>query len=171
MRVVIITGEGRGKTTSALGLVLRAAGHGMRVCVVQFIKRDQMTGEAVALRMLPGVELHICGNGFVFADENQERFGHHVRCAQAAIELLKERLQAGFGMFVLDEICGAISLGLLELSTVLELLDSAPEQTIFVLTGRDAPSELIERADTVSRIASVKHGCSIGIKAQKGVEL
>ena len=151
-------------------MVLRASGHGKRVCVVQFIKKDCGTGESRSLELLPGVELHICGDGFVFRREGED-YNHHVHCAQAAMALLQEKISAGFDMFVLDEICGAISLGLVSLQSVLDLMGVAQEDTIFILTGRDAPAELIDMADTVSCIDCVKHAVDIGIPAQEGVEM
>ncbi len=170
MRVLVITGDGRGKTTSALGLTLRAVGHGMRVCVVQFIKKECGTGESAALALLPGVDLAICGDGFVFGREGG-RYKEHRRCAEAAMTLLRDKVASGFDMFVLDEICGAVALGLIPASSVLELIDSAPGDTVFVLTGRDAPPEFIARADTVSRIENIKHGCDAGLPACRGVEM
>lgn len=170
MRIVLITGDGKGKTTSALGMVLRAVGHGQRVCVVQFVKKDCGTGESKALEMLPGVEIHICGDGFVFKREG-ELYEHHVHCAEAAMALLQEKTSFGFDMIVLDEVCGAISLGLINVESVLNLMENAPDNTVFVLTGRDAPPELIAKADTVSRIECVKHGMDAGIPAQEGVEM
>ena len=151
-------------------MVLRATGHGQRVCVVQFIKEDCGTGESNALRALPGVELHICGAGFVFKREGA-LYDHHVECAQAAIELLRGKVCEGFDLIVLDEICGAVSLGLVQVDQVLELLEIADKKTAFVLTGRSASQELIERADTVSSVECIKHGADIGISAQKGIEM
>ena len=170
VRVLVITGDGRGKTTSAFGLVLRAVGHGQSVCVVQFIKKECGSGESVALGMLPGVELHICGDGFVF-NRDARGCSRHVLCAEAGMKILKQKIKAGFDMFVLDEICGAVSLGLVSVESVLALMESASENAVFVLTGRDAPPELVERADTVSRIECVKHGCDAGLPARKGVEM
>jgi cob(I)alamin adenosyltransferase len=170
MRILVITGNGRGKTTSALGLVLRAVGHGQRVCIVQFIKKDSGTGEAVALGMLPGVDLNICGAGFV-RERDGAKSGHHKHCAEAAISLLQQKISDGFDMFVLDEICGAVSLGLLPARAVVDLMKIAPDDSVFVLTGRNAPAEFIDMADTVSRITCVKHGCDAGIPAQEGVEM
>ena len=169
MRIIVITGDGKGKTTSALGMVLRAAGHGQRVCVVQFIKKDCGTGESKALDMLPGVDLHICGAGFVFKREG-ELFNHHVHCAEAAIALLQKKIASGYDMIVMDEVCGAVSLGLIAVESVLELMEGAPENMVFVLTGRDASPELIQKADTVSRVECVKHGADSGFPAQEGVE-
>jgi len=169
MRIILITGDGKGKTTSALGMVLRAVGHGQRVCMVQFIKKDCDTGEAKALRSLAGVELHICGDGFVFKREG-ESYQHHIECAQNGMALIKEKISEGFDLFVLDEICGAVSQGLIKVERVLELLESAGESASFVLTGRNACQELIERADTVSSVECVKHGFEKGLPAQKGIE-
>ncbi len=169
MRIIVITGDGKGKTTSALGMVLRAVGHGQRVCVVQFIKKDCDTGESRALRMLPGVDLHICGDGFVFKREGV-LFQHHVECAQNAMEVLRRKIQQNYDMIVMDEICGALSLGLIELQSVLELLELADDKIAFILTGRNACKELIDIADTVSSVECVKHGFEHGIPAQKGID-
>ncbi|MFO7937746.1 MAG: cob(I)yrinic acid a,c-diamide adenosyltransferase [Kiritimatiellia bacterium] len=170
MRIIVLTGEGKGKTTSAMGMVLRAVGHGQRVCIVQFIKKDCGSGEIRALGMLPGVEMHVCGKGFVF-ERQGERFKEHLHCAEDAVTLLQEKISPFFDMIVLDEICPAISLGLVSEETVLKLLDSAPDNINFVLTGRDAPPALIARADTVSRIECVKHGFNSGFPAAEGVEI
>ena len=170
MRILVITGDGKGKTTAALGMVLRAAGHGQRVCVVQFIKKDCGTGESKALEMLSGVEIHVCGDGFVFEREGDD-YNHHVHCAEAAMTLLQEKITSGFDMIVLDEVCGAVSLGLISVESVLGLMDNAPDDTVFVLTGRNAPPELIAKADTVSRIDCVKHAMDVGVPAQEGVEM
>ena len=169
MRVILITGDGKGKTTSAMGMVLRAVGHGLRVCVVQFIKKDCDTGEAKSLRSLPGVELHICGNGFVFKLEGKE-YQQHVECAQRGMALIRQKIAEGFDLFVLDEICGAVSLGLVKVESVLELLAVAGENTSFIWTGRNASEKLIDRADTVSSVECVKHGFDQGLPAQKGIE-
>lgn len=170
MRIIVLTGDGKGKTTSAFGMVLRAVGHAQRVCIVQFIKKDCGTGEAKSLDMLPGVDLYICGDGFVF-DRKGVEYEHHVHCAQAALALLQEKISGDYDMFVLDEVCGAVALNLIDVQDVLDLIDRAPEKSIFILTGRDAPPVLQERADTVSCIECVKHGADIGIPAQEGVEL
>jgi cob(I)alamin adenosyltransferase len=169
-RIVLITGDGKGKTTAALGMVLRAAGHGLRVCVVQFIKRQADTGEAQALACLTGVELHLCGEGFLRA-KSGPAFESHARAAAAGLLLAAHKLRdPSYGMVVLDEVCGAVALGLLSASSVRAALGAAAPGTAVVLTGRDACPELMELADTVSRIECVKHGMSQGWPAQKGVE-
>lgn len=170
-RVVLITGDGKGKTTAALGMVLRAAGHGLRVCVVQFIKRLGDTGEAKALAGVPGVELHLCGEGFVRA-KSGTAFEAHVRAAKAGLLLAAQKLNdPAYGMVVLDEVCGAVAHGLLDPHAVRRAIEGAAPGTVIVLTGRDACPELIDLADTVSRIDCVKHGLDAGWPAQAGVEL
>lgn len=169
-RVVLLTGDGKGKTTAALGMVLRAAGHGLKVCVVQFMKGRRDTGEARALPLLPGVELHVCGKGFVRQREGPV-FEAHAEAARDGLRLAAGRLRdAAYGMVVLDEVCGAVACGLLDAAQVCAALDGASAGMVVVLTGRDACPELIETADTVSRIESVKHGMETGCPAQKGVE-
>jgi len=170
-RIVLITGDGKGKTTAALGMVLRAAGHGLRVCVVQFIKGRGDTGEARALAGVPGVELHLCGEGFVRA-QSGPAFESHARAAAAGLQLAARKLNdPAFGMVVLDEVCGAAALGLLDPHAVRTAIEGAAPGTVIVLTGRDACPELIGLADTVSRIDCVKHGMDSGWPAQAGVEL
>ena len=170
-RIVLITGDGKGKTTSALGMVLRAAGHGQRVCVIHFIKNRRDTGEARALALLEGVETQVCGEGFVLPGKGLALAGHR-GAAVAGLALAAERLaDPAWGMVVLDEICGAVSLGLLDAQAVLEALKKASPGKVIVLTGRDACEALVAVADTVSRVECVKHGMNDGWPAQKGVEL
>ena len=170
-RIVLITGEGKGKTTAALGMALRAAGHGLRVCVVQFIKRRGDTGEARALAGMPGVELHLCGAGFVKAMSGSV-FEAHARAAEAGLLLAAQKLgDPAYGMVVLDEVCGAVAHGLLTAPAVCAAVGRAAPDTVIVLTGRDACQEFVDLADTVSRIDCVKHGMDSGWPAQAGVEL
>ena len=169
-RVLLITGDGKGKTTAALGMALRAAGHGLKVCVIQFIKSRRDTGEARVLPLLPGVELHICGKGFV-----RERGGRvseaHCEAAREGLRLAAARLRdPAFDMVVLDEICGAVACGLLEASQVRGAVEASSGGKVVVLTGREACPEMIDTADTVSRIESVKHAMDAGFQARRGVE-
>lgn len=169
-RVIVITGEGKGKTTAALGSVLRAVGHGLGVCVLHFIKNRRDTGEARALAGLPGVEAHQCGRGFV-RERSGPVFEAHARAAHAGLRLAAAKLRdPAFGMVVLDEICGAVALGLLPVEAVCAAVAGAAPGTIIVLTGRDAAPELVELADTVSGITCVRHGLEAGWPAQAGVE-
>jgi len=169
-RIVVITGDGKGKTTSALGMVLRAVGHGQRACVLHFIKRRGDTGESQALAMLPGVEVHLCGEGFVL-EKAGPVFERHVRAAEKGLRLAAEKLRdPAFGMVLLDEVCGAVAHGLLSADAVCAAVAGAAPSTTVVLTGRDACPALVGLADTVSLIACVKHGMESGWPAQPGVE-
>jgi cob(I)alamin adenosyltransferase len=169
-RVVLLTGDGKGKTTSALGMALRAAGRGQRVCVVQFIKGGGETGEARALRLLPGVEHRVCGLGFVTV-RGGAAFEAHARAAREGLAFAAEKLRdPACGMVVLDEVCGAVALGLLTARDVCKALASAAPGKTIVLTGRGACQELLDLADTVSRIECVKHAYDRGVPAQAGVE-
>lgn len=169
-RVVLFTGEGKGKTTAALGMVLRAAGHGMPALVVQFIKGDARTGEVVAFGKLTGVELRQVGLGFV-PPPGSPRFEAHRQAAQDGLKVSAEAIASGrYGLVVLDEVCGAVAGGLLEESAVVDAVRGARPGSIVVLTGRRAGSGLVALADTVTEMHGVKHGYATGIKAQAGVE-
>jgi cob(I)alamin adenosyltransferase len=170
-RILLLTGQGKGKTSSALGMVLRAIGHQMRVSVIQFVKKSCDTGEARALALLPGVEHLICGNGFVTQQEKVARQEQHCQAATDGLRLAKARIEdPSLQMIVLDEICTALHHHLLEEQEVLDLLASAGNGKIIILTGRHAPQTLFDCADTVSVIESPKHGYQHGIEAQPGVE-
>ena len=170
-RIILLTGDGKGKTSSALGMALRAVGHDLRVCVIQFIKQSADTGEARALPLLPGVELHLCGNGFVLPSDADVTRKKHCAAAGEGLALAQEKLaDPHIGMIILDEICSAVALGLLPEQAVLDCLRTASDGKIIVLTGRDASHALIGLADTVSHIREVKHGFNARLPAQPGVE-
>lgn len=169
-RIILVTGDGKGKTTSALGMVLRAVGHGQRVCMVQFLKHRQDTGEARALVKLPGVEVHVCGEGFVRVTSGPA-FEAHAKAAQNGLRLAASKLNAlSYDMVVLDEVCGAVAQGLLTVQDVCKAVEAAAPGKTVILTGRGACPELVRLADTVSRIDNVKHGLDSGWPAQDGVE-
>lgn len=170
-RILIFTGDGKGKTTAAMGMVLRASSYGMKIKVVQFLKSDTGSGEIAALQNLPGVEFVRRGFGFVPKRRNDPRLAEHQRVAEEGLDLAREAvLSGGYGLIVLDEICGAIAAGLLEETSVAELLKQAPACLRLALTGRHAPAALIELADTVTEMRCIKHGLQQGRKAQTGVE-
>lgn len=170
VRIILLTGDGKGKTSSALGMALRAVGHGLRVCVIQFIKHDD-TGEARALRLLPGAEIHLCGNGFVFPSDDGGARGKHCAAAMAGLALARDKLaDPQTGMVILDEICQATALGLLPEQAVLDSLHAAAAGKIIILTGRGASQAFIDLADTVSHIHATKHGFYANLPAQPGVE-
>ena len=170
-RILIFTGPGKGKTTAALGMVLRASGHGLRSIIVQFLKSDKGSGETAALRHLPGVEFVRRGLGFVPKQPDDPQLAEHRRTAAEGLELAREAILSDiYDLVVLDEICGAVASGLLEEEKVIELLQRAPARLRLALTGRRAPAALIELADTVTEMHCVKHGLRQGRTAQQGVE-
>lgn len=169
-RILVFTGDGKGKTTAALGMAVRACGHGQRVLFVQFIKADDSTGEIAAIQHLPGIELVQTGLGFV-PRSSHPTFPSHQKAARQAITRIEQALGAGaYSLVVLDEACTAISLGLIELQTVLAAVACAKPGTNLVLTGRAAPDELIKKADTVTEMVCIKHAHQTGRGADPGVE-
>lgn len=169
-RILILTGKGRGKTTSAVGTAVRAAGHGVNVFIMQFIKNRDDTGESLFCAGVDTIDIEQGGLGFVPSPGTPAWERH--RCAAAdALTRAREAVAAGrYGMIVLDEVCTAVSLQLLAAGEVLAFIRSLAPDMIAVLTGRDCPPSLSDAADTVSEIDNVKHGLDSGIRAQKGVE-
>ena len=168
-RILVITGHGKGKTTSAMGMALRASGHGMSVGIIQFVKQAD-TGEMEAMKKLDNINFTQTGLGFL-PKTTSKAFEVHKAAAKKGLTLAFEEIGSDqFDMIVLDEICFAVSSGLLDEDEVIETISRArPDQSV-ILTGRDAPEGIIAIADTVSIIACVKHGFEVGIGAQKGVE-
>lgn len=169
-RILLFTGDGKGKTTAALGMALRAAGHGMRVLVLQFVKKDPTIGEMAAVASIENIDLVQTGRGFV-PSPDQSQFSEHAEAAQTGFARAVEAVLSGqYGMVILDEICVAIARGILPEEDVIDLLGRLPRATRLVLTGRDATPTLIDLADTVSDMRCVKHALQTGRPAQKGVE-
>lgn len=167
-RILIFTGDGKGKTTAALGMALRAVGHGMRVRIIQFIKADASTGEIAAFKNLPGVEISQVGLGFV-PPKSSPKFEEHKKAPVDGLGIAREALASGdYDLVILDEICGAVGLGLLDEQEVIDAIEGFG--TIIVLTGRGASQKLIDMADTVTEMKQVKHGMDSGWKSQAGVE-
>jgi cob(I)alamin adenosyltransferase len=170
---LVFTGNGKGKTTAAVGLTVRAAGNRMRVFFLQFIKGQWKSGEREVLRRLPGVDLEVTGRGFTIEGLRNPNIPmeDHAAVAAHGWQVAKQVVQEGdYDMVVLDELLGAIKAGLVPLEEVLELVRSKPAELHLVLTGRDVPSELIEIADLVSEVQPIKHPFERGIKAQRGIE-
>jgi cob(I)alamin adenosyltransferase len=169
-RILIFTGEGKGKTTAALGMAWRASGHGLRTCVIQFIKGDASVGELAAAAVSDHVEIHQTGQGFLPLP-GDSRFAQHRQAAQEGLRKAAEALTSGrFALVVLDELCLAVARGLVEEQQVADLVAHAPPQMCIVLTGRYATPGLIAMADTVTEMRSIKHALEAGRVAQKGVE-
>jgi cob(I)alamin adenosyltransferase len=170
--VVVLTGNGKGKTSSALGMVLRACGHGMRSCIIQFMKGDLYAGEWDGIKKLgDSVELHHTGKGFCGIQGNPYPYEEHRANAQDAIDLVHEKMASGeFDLLVLDEINNALHLNLVDLDQVMDLLDRKPPLLHLVLTGRNAHPQVIERADTVSEVREIKHAFRRDIEPQPGID-
>lgn len=167
--VQVYTGEGKGKTTAALGLALRAVGQGLRVYIVQFMKGWPDYGELNALKFLPGVTLVQFGRAEFVNREHPDP--KDIQEAQAALAHASEVVLAGqHDIVILDEINVALDFGLIPLSGVLALLDAKPVHVELVLTGRNAPPELLDRADLVTEMRSLKHPYDKGIAGRKGIE-
>ncbi|MEW6274750.1 MAG: cob(I)yrinic acid a,c-diamide adenosyltransferase [Bacillota bacterium] len=169
--VMVFTGNGKGKTTAALGLGMRAWGQGKKVLVLQFIKGRWRYGELRAAGQLgENFEIRQLGEGFTYLN-NEITMEEHRAAARAALQDAGEELaRARVDVLILDEILYALKLKLITLAEVLALLDRKPAQMHLVLTGRGAPPEIIERADLVTEMKEIKHHYARGIKAQKGVE-
>jgi cob(I)alamin adenosyltransferase len=169
-RILVFTGDGKGKTTAAMGMALRAAGHGMPTRIIQFLKADDKTGELAAFKAFPHVHMQQVGKGFVPKPDHPQ-FPDHRAAAQEGLRIATEALQSGqYAMVILDELCTAIERGLLQVTDVAALMDLVSPDSILVLTGRGAPAEIIAIADTVTRMEPLKHGMETGHRAQKGVE-
>ncbi len=170
--VIVYTGDGKGKTTAALGMAFRSAGHEYKVAVVQFIKGTMRTGEQRAAKMLaPYIDWTTSGKGFTSGRLNKATPEEHLQAADEAFRIAREKLTSGeFHMVILDEVLGAIKAELITIQQVLDLIQEKPERVHLVLTGRGAPAEIIEAADLVTEMQIIKHPYQQGIVAQKGVE-
>ncbi len=167
--LLVLTGNGKGKSSSAFGMVARALGHGMSVAVVQFIKGSFSTGEETFFRRFPEVHYQVMGDGFTWDTQDQEQ---DKRTARRAWEQVKLYLaDPSIDLLVLDELNIVLKLGLLPLDEVLDALIERPPGQHLVVTGRAAPKELIEIADTVTEMRPIKHAFDAGVQAQKGIEL
>jgi cob(I)alamin adenosyltransferase len=167
--IIVNTGNGKGKSSSAFGMVGRALGHGMKVGVVQFIKGAMSTGDELFLRRFPDdVSFHAMGEGYTWETQDRER---DVLKAQQAWEQARRFLSdPAYGLVVLDELNIALKYRYLDVHTVIADLLDRPEMQHVVVTGRGAPPELIAVADTVSEMNDVKHAFRAGIAAQAGTE-
>ncbi len=170
--VIVFTGEGKGKTSAALGIAMRSSGHKMYVSMMQFIKGPSNTGEAaIAERLAPEFEFIPMGRGFVTGREAGVPLSEHKRAAEAALLLACQRAQSGsWDVLILDEINNAIKLGLLDIKDVVDLVRNKPEKLHLILTGRDAHPDIIALADLVTEMRSIKHPYDKGVPAQQGID-
>jgi cob(I)alamin adenosyltransferase len=171
--VLIYTGNGKGKTTAALGAALRAVGHGYKVAVIQFIKGPDFTygEEYAAQHYIPNLEIIKKGKGYykIRGDSLPEEV--HRKAARDGLRLAEEKIVSGnYHIVILDEINIAVDKGLLSVEEVLAILDKKPTKVHVILTGRNAHPALIEHADLVTEMKEIKHPFQKGIKAQKGID-
>ena len=170
--IIVYTGKGKGKTTAALGIVLRAVGHGYKVVMIQFIKGEWYYGELTSSKRLePEFEMIAAGKGFVGIVDDDHPIEDHKDAAKQAIALAKEKLSSGkYEVMILDEINYAVKLGLISEQDILEIIASKPEKTNLVLTGNYALDSVIAVADLVTEMKEIKHPYQQGIKAKKGID-
>ena len=170
--VIVYTGKGKGKTTAALGMVLRALGHGYKIAMVQFIKGSWHYGELTSSsRLEPDFELVAAGKGFVGIIDDTKPIEDHVSAAREALQISREKLTSGkYDIVILDEINYAVNLKLISVEDVLELIRLRPQKTTLVLTGNYANDKVIEAADLVTEMREIKHPYKQGRKAKKGVD-
>jgi cob(I)alamin adenosyltransferase len=170
--VVVITGHGKGKTTTAFGIAVRACGHDMRVCIIQFMKGDLYSGEWDGVKKMNcAIELHTTGKGFCGIQGNPYPHSEHRQNAQDAVALAREKMVSGnYDLLILDEINNALHLKLVDLEQVVGLIEKKPPLLHLVLTGRDAHPQIIELADTVSEVVEIKHAYRKGIEPQPGID-
>ena len=168
--ILLYTGNGKGKTTAALGQVLRAAGHGFKVAIIQFIKNLENTGEIKAAKKIFADHLEIfpMGSGFTWDAKDQDELR---QAAEKGWALAKEKINSGkYCMVILDELTYTINYGLLDQEEVVSFLRQKPEPLHIIITGRDANDKLIDLADLVTEMKEIKHPYQNGFKATKGIE-
>ncbi len=167
--LLVLTGDGKGKSSSAFGMAARALGHGMRVAILQFIKAPMDTGEERFFSQFDGVAFHALGEGFTWETQNFER---DRAIAEAGWALARAYLQdAGTDMVILDELCVALAYHYLDWDALRGDVLARPVHQHVIVTGRGAPQALIDDADTVTEMRAVKHAFDAGVRAQKGIEL
>jgi cob(I)alamin adenosyltransferase len=169
---IVYTGKGKGKTTAALGIALRATGYKKKICMIQFIKGSWHYGEMDSSKRLePEFEMVAIGKGFVGIIDDKSPKTDHQKIAKEAIRISNEKIQSGrYDIVILDEINYAVNLNLISLEDVLDLIKSKPQNVDLVLTGNYAKNEVIEAADLVTEMREIKHPFQQGIKAKKGID-
>lgn len=169
---IVYTGKGKGKTTAALGLALRATGYDKKICMIQFIKGSWHYGEMDSTKKLePGFEMVAVGKGFVGIIDDKSPKEDHEKVAKEAIEISNEKIQSRkYDIIILDEINYAVNLNLISVDDVLKLIKTKPDDVDLVLTGNYAKEEVIEIADLVTEMREIKHPFQKGIKARKGID-
>lgn len=166
--LIVNTGNGKGKSSAAFGVALRALGHGMRVAIIQFIKGRDSTGEEAFFHRLPDVPFHVTGEGFTWDTQSRAQ---DMTTAETGWETAKGYLQdPSIDLVLLDELNIVLKHHYLSLETVLSDLQARPASQHVIITGRGAPEKLIELADTATEMREIKHAFKTGIKAMPGIE-
>lgn len=170
--LIVYTGTGKGKTTAALGMTIRALGYNWKISIIQFIKGSWKYGEMDGIkRLAPDVEFNVMGEGFVGIVDDDKPIEMHQKAARKAYEMAIEKMQSGkYNLVILDELNVAVKLGLVSMEQLQELVAKKPEKLNLVITGRDASEWLIDRADLVTEMKEIKHPFRKGILAQKGID-
>ena len=169
---IVYTGKGKGKTTAALGIALRAAGYEKKICMIQFIKGSWHYGEMISSKKLePNFEMIAVGKGFVGIIDDKSPRNEHEKIAREAMKISENKIKSGkYDIVILDEINYAINLGLVELEDVVDLIKSKPKGLDLVLTGNHAKDKILELADLVTEMKEIKHPFQQGKKAKKGID-
>ncbi len=169
---IVYTGKGKGKTTAALGIALRATGYDKKICMIQFIKGSWHYGEMISSKRLePQFEIVAIGKGFVGIIDDKTPLEEHKKIANEAIKISATKIQSGnYDIVILDEVNYAINLNLIKLEDVLNLIKIKPQPLDLILTGNYARDEIIELADLVTEMREVKHPFQQGKKAKKGID-
>lgn len=172
--LLVHTGNGKGKSTAAFGTALRAAGHGQRVGIVQFIKGNWKTGEQATFRRFEEIDHVISGEGFTWKTKSREKdiaaAQRGWQAAQDMIEAARQDPEKGYQLVVLDEIHIALRYAYLDAAEIVRVLLARPQHLSVITTGRDAPDRLIEAADTVTEMTCIRHAFERGLKARPGVD-
>lgn len=170
--VIVYTGKGKGKTTAALGIALRAVGYDQKVCMIQFIKGSWHYGEMTSSKRLePEFELTAVGKGFVGIMDDKSPLEDHKKIADEALQIARDKINSQiYNIVILDEINYALKLDLINLKDVLEIIANKPQEVSIILTGNYAKDEVIEKADLVTEMKEIKHPFKSGIKAKKGID-
>ena len=163
----VYTGDGKGKTTAAFGLAMRAKGRGKKVCIIQFMKPDKGYGEQISARKL-GIEVYPFGGDKFVNKKNPSE--EDIKRAGKALDFARKKIKEGYDLIILDEINVAVDFNLISEKDVLEIMNTLPEKTELVLTGRYARESIIEKADLVTEMKEIKHYYRKGVMAREGIE-
>lgn len=169
---IVYTGKGKGKTTAALGIVLRAVGYGKKICMIQFIKGSWHYGEMYSSKRLePEFEMVAIGKGFVGIIDDKTPKEVHKKIADEAIKISKEKINSGkYDIVILDEINYAVNMDLVKTEDVRDIIESKPNDLDLILTGNYAIPEIVDMADLVTEMKEIKHPFKKGIKAKRGID-